>query len=103
MTRGLDPAITADHRRGHGDRLAEDHQIPGTDRPRVGGDQRRAPILPQAIAGRGGDVRNTDSDHARLPGQLQPGLRIRPGGIGTQAPGYASLARQRSSLAYQDI
>jgi hypothetical protein len=102
MTRGLDPAVAADHRPGDRDRLAEDHQIPGPDRPRTGGHQRRPPVFPQAFAGRGRQVRDPDSDHARLPEQLQAGLPARLAGAGSQAPGYARLAR-RSSLAHQDV
>ena len=102
MAGGLDPAIPADHRRGDRDRLAEDHQIPGADRPRPGGHQRRPPVFPQALAGRGCQVRDPDRDHARPPEQFPPGLPVRLRGTGRQAPRYARLTR-RSSLAYQDV
>jgi hypothetical protein len=103
MADGLDPAIAADHRRGDRDRLAEDHQIPGTDRPRPGGHQRRPAIFPQALAGRGCKVRDPDGDRARLPEQFQPGQPARLAGAGSQAPRHATLAGQRSSLASQDF
>ena len=103
MPGGLDPAVAADHRRGDRGRLAEHHQIPGPDRPRAGGCKRRPPVLADALTARRAQVRDPDGDHARPREQLQPGLHVRPGGTGRQAPGYATLARQRSSPAYQDI
>ena len=103
MAGGLDPAVAADHRRSDRHRLAEHHQISSPDRLRAGRCQRRLPVLAQALTGRGAQVRDPDRDHARPPEQLQPGLRARPGGTGTRASRYARLARQRSSLAHQDI
>ena len=102
MAGGLHPAVAADHRRCDRDRLAEHHQIPGPDRLRAGGCQRRPPVFAQAIPGRGRQVRDPDGDHARPPEQLQAGLPARHAGAGSRAPGYATLAR-RSSLAHQDV
>jgi hypothetical protein len=86
MAGGLNPAVTADHRRRDHDQLAEDHQVPGPDRPRADRRDRRPAIFPQALPGRGRQVRDPDSDHARLPGQLQPSLPARAGGAGFRLP-----------------
>ena len=102
MAGGLHPAVAADYRRRDRDRLAEHHQIPGPDRPRAGRHQRRPAIFPQALPGRGRQVRDPDSDHARPPEQLKPRLPARLAGTGRQAPRHARLTR-RSSLAYQDV
>jgi hypothetical protein len=102
MAGGLNPAVAAGQRRRDRDRLAEDHQVPGPDRPRAGRHERRPAVFPQALPGRGRQIRDPDSDHARLPEQLKPGLPAPAGCAGFRLPAHVTLAR-RSSLAHQDI
>ena len=90
MTSGLHPAITADHRRRDRDRLAEHHPVPGPDRPRPGRQRHPASVSP-GPSGQGRQVRDPDSDHARPPQQLQPGLPARLAALAGRRPGYARL------------
>jgi len=57
MPGGLYPPVPPYHRRRDRHRLAEHHQVPGSDLPRAGRDQRRPAVLAQPPPGRRGDAR----------------------------------------------
>jgi hypothetical protein len=78
---GLHPPVAADHRRRDRDRLQEDHQVPGADRPPPRPPSARSGPLPQRTAQRAGQVSDPDRDDPR-PRQLRrpPARHGRTGG-----------------------